>query len=199
MRLLHSGFFFPDGFATIGHNARACHARANRSIGEMDGLPNHVILVEPEIPQNTGNIARTCAATGSTLHLVGKLGFSLDDRYLKRAGLDYWPLLTVSCHETLEDCLQAIAHPPCYYLTTKAPRAYHEAAFENGCALIFGKETRGLPEPLLQQQLQRCVRIPMLDEARSLNLSNAVAIVLYEALRQQGFAGLSGAGKLVQA
>lgn len=161
-------------------------------------MSNHIILVEPEIPQNTGNIARTCAATGSTLHLVGKLGFSLDDRYLKRAGLDYWHLLSLSRHDTLSQCLAEIGDIPRFYLTTKAPRAYHQATMDTPCALIFGKETKGLPEDLLRDNYAQCVRIPMLDEARSLNLSNAVAIVVYEALRQQGFAGLSGTGMLVQ-
>lgn len=160
--------------------------------------PFHVILVEPEIPQNTGNISRTCAATGSTLHLVGKLGFSLDDKYLKRAGLDYWHLLSLHRHDTLEECLAFLNHPQCFYLSTKAPSCYSAVEYPPGCALIFGKETRGLPEDLLREKRQSCVRIPMMDDARSLNLSNAVAIVLYEALRQQGFPGLQLGGRLLE-
>nr|MDD6335369.1 tRNA (cytidine(34)-2'-O)-methyltransferase [bacterium] len=150
----------------------------------------------PEIPQNTGNIARTCAATGSHLHLVGKLGFSLEDKYMKRAGLDYWPLVDVHRHQTLEEYLAAYPDAQRYYLTTKVASSYADVAKPKDAHLVFGKETAGLPVSLLRDHLPRAIRIPMIDAARSLNLSNAVAIVCYEALRQQGFAGLQSAGLL---
>ena len=156
----------------------------------------HIVLVNPEIPQNTGNIARTCAATGSVLHLVEPLGFSLSDRYLKRAGLDYWQLMRYQVHPTLEDLFEQSRGARFFYASTKAPRGYHEAAYADGDYLVFGCETRGLPERLLERVYDRCLRIPMRPEARSLNLSNSVAIVLYEALRQTGFENLSCCGEL---
>lgn len=155
----------------------------------------HIVLVEPEIPQNTGNIARTCAATGAVLHLVEPLGFSIDDRRLKRAGLDYWSLLDVRRYPSLDAFFERNAAERYYYLTTKAPRAYTEAAFADGDYFLFGKETRGLPEPLLTANPERCLRIPMREGARSLNLSNSVAVTVFEALRQTGFAGLQEAGR----
>ncbi|KKM09461.1 tRNA methyltransferase [Clostridiales bacterium PH28_bin88] len=151
----------------------------------------HIVLVEPEIPPNTGNIARTCAATGTNLHLVGPLGFSIDDRYLKRAGLDYWHLVSVRYHDSFAAFRDEYPEASFYLLTTKASRSYAEVCYRPDDFLVFGRETRGLPSELLAAYSLRCVRIPMLDEARSLNLSNAVAIVLYEALRQQGFPGLT--------
>jgi len=155
----------------------------------------HIVLVEPEIPQNTGNIARTCAATGCALHLVEPLGFSIDDRHLKRAGLDYWHLLNVYLYPTLDAFFEK--NPGrYYYLSTKAPRAYTEASFRDGDYLIFGKETKGLPEPLLRANPERCLRIPMREGARSLNLSNSVAVTVFEALRQTDFVGLREAGML---
>lgn len=159
----------------------------------------HIVLLEPEIPQNTGNIARSCAATGACLHLIEPLGFSLDDRYLKRAGLDYWHLAQVQTHKSLADF--RLAHPDalCYYASTKAPQDYAGIAYPPECFLFFGKETKGLPEALLAENYERCVRIPMRPQARSLNLSNSVAIVLYEALRQQGFPGLASEGQLTEA
>ncbi len=156
----------------------------------------HVVLVEPEIPQNTGNIARTCAATGCTLDLVQPLGFRLEDKYLKRAGLDYWPMVNVRVHASFEDVLRENPNAPFFYATTKAPRAYTQAVYPKDAFLVFGRESRGLPENLLQRVYDRCVRIPMAPGARSLNLSNSVAIVVYEALRQQGFDGLLDAGRL---
>ena len=156
----------------------------------------HVVLVEPEIPQNTGNIARTCAATGCTLDLVQPLGFRLEDRYLKRAGLDYWPMVNVRVHASFEDVLRENPDAPFFYATTKAPRAYTQAAYPKDAFLVFGRESPGLPENLLKRVYDRCVRIPMAPGARSLNLSNSVAIVVYEALRQQGFDGLMDAGSL---
>lgn len=156
----------------------------------------NIVLVNPEIPQNTGNIARTCAATGAMLHLIEPLGFSLDNRYLKRAGLDYWHLMQYRTYPDMEAFLQAHPGAAMHFCTTKAPRAYHEAAFGEDDFLVFGCETKGLPERLLEKVYDRCIRIPMAADARSLNLSNAVAIVTYEALRQLGFPGLMSSGVL---
>lgn len=161
---------------------------------EDDFLMLHVVLLEPEIPQNTGNIARTCAATDSVLHLIGPLGFSLDDKYLKRAGLDYWSLLDVRYYDSYLEFEEKNPGGCKYFLTTKAKQCYTDVSYEPNCYLVFGKETAGLPVPLLKANRERCIRIPMTDEARSLNLSNSVAIVVYEALRQMGFKGLKIAG-----
>lgn len=150
----------------------------------------HIVLVEPEIPGNTGNIARLCAATGAELHLVRPLGFSTDDRHLKRAGLDYWHLLKLHYHDSFAEVRQAYPDRTFYYNTTKATKHHSDVAFGADDMLVFGKETAGLPESLLAENPQNCIRIPMLEGARSLNLSNAVAIVLYEALRQTGYARL---------
>lgn len=154
----------------------------------------HIVLVEPEIPQNTGNIARTCAATGCVLHLVEPLGFQLDDTKMKRAGLDYWHLLDVRQYANLNDFFDKNKDGRFFYATTKAPHAYHEAVYRDGDFFLFGKETRGLPEPLLTAHPERCIRIPMREGARSLNLSNSVAVVAFEALRQTGFENLALAG-----
>ncbi len=156
----------------------------------------HIVLIEPEIPQNTGNIARTCAATGSALHLVEPLGYSLDDRYLKRAGLDYWPLVNVRVHKDFAELLEAHPDGAFFYASTKAPRSYAQVAYPEDVFLVFGRESRGLPENLLSRVYDRCIRIPMVEGARSLNLSNSVAIVAYEALRQRGFDGLLDHGAL---
>ena len=156
----------------------------------------HIVLVNPEIPQNTGNIARTCAATGAMLHLIRPLGFELSDKYLKRAGLDYWHMMTYEVHESWQDFLNAYPDAEMRYATTKAPLDYCQAAYGPDDFLVFGRETRGLDEDLLARHYDRCIRIPMVPDARSLNLSNSVAIVLYEALRQQGFPGLSAQGHL---
>lgn len=156
----------------------------------------HIVLVEPEIPQNTGNISRTCAATGSVLHLVGPLGFTIDDKKLKRAGLDYWHLLDIRHYDSLEDFLEKNVGARMHFLSTKAARSYTEAEYRDGDYLVFGKETRGLPEKLLHEHYDMSVRIPMISQARSLNLSNAVAIVCYEALRQLDFPGLAEQGSL---
>lgn len=150
----------------------------------------HIVLVEPEIPQNTGNIARLCAANKFTLHLIKPLGFSIEDKYVKRAGLDYWSLVEVHCHENLDEFFNQYPDLDKYYLTTKATKSYAEIQYKEDCALLFGKETKGLPESLLNSAPERCIRIPMQDEARSLNLSNAVAIVSYEVLRQHNFRSL---------
>lgn len=161
----------------------------------MYGL--NIVLVEPEIPQNTGNIARTCACTGSHLHLVGPLGFRIDDAKLKRAGLDYWSSLDISYYDSFDE-VRAKAGPDArfYFFTTKAARRYCDCAFRDGDYLVFGKETHGLPEPLLKENYDRCLRIPMGPKLRSLNLSNSVAIAVYEALRQLDFPGLETQGAL---
>ena len=156
----------------------------------------HVVLVNPEIPQNTGNIARTCAATGAMLHLIEPLGFELSDKYLKRAGLDYWHMMTLQVHESWEAFSEQYPDARLHFATTKAPRDYCQAAYRDGDFLVFGRETKGLDEELLAANYDSCVRIPMKPDARSLNLSNSGAIVIYEALRQQGFPALSGEGKL---
>ena len=156
----------------------------------------NIVLVNPEIPQNTGNIARTCAATGTVLHLIEPLGFSLADKYLKRAGLDYWNLMEYHVYTDSEDFRRQHLVIRAHYATTKAPRGYHEAEYRDGDYLFFGCETRGLPENLLKEVYDRCIRIPMREEARSLNLANSAAIVLYEALRQNGFPGLQATGSL---
>lgn len=147
----------------------------------------NIVLVEPEIPQNTGNIARTCAATGAALHLVGPLGFSIEDRYLKRAGLDYWSLVNLSFYDSIGEFFNINSGSHFLYCTTKAKNSYHELDYPDNCFILFGKETKGLPECLLKDNYNNCLRIPMLDNIRSLNLSNSVAIVLYEAMRQNGF------------
>ena len=137
----------------------------------------NIVLVEPEIPQNCGNIARTCAATGCRLHLIRPLGFDISEKAVKRAGLDYWHLVEVIDYENLQDFFARNDVQEMWCLSTKAPRCYTEARFEDECYLLFGKETKGLPEPLLADNYDKCIRIPMIDEARSLNLSNSVAIV----------------------
>ena len=156
----------------------------------------NIVLVEPEIPQNTGNIARTCAATGARLHIVKPLGFEITDKKLKRAGLDYWHLLDLTYYENIEDFFQKNPDGDYFFFTTKARKTHSDAQYTDKSYLIFGKETKGLPEELLLQHPDECVRIPMLDEARSLNLSNAVAIGVFEALRQLDYPKLSNKGQL---
>ena len=156
----------------------------------------NIVLVQPEIPQNTGNIARTCAATGTRLHLVKPLGFSLADKYLKRAGLDYWRFLDFTVYESADEFFTKNPTAVCHYLSKKARRRYDEVSYGPEDYLVFGRETKGLDEALLRREYDSCLRIPMIAEARSLNLSNSVAIVLYEALRQQGFPGLKAEGAL---
>ncbi|MDN0032142.1 tRNA (cytidine(34)-2'-O)-methyltransferase [Oscillibacter ruminantium] len=157
----------------------------------------NVVLVEPEIPQNCGNIARTCAATGARLHLIRPLGFDISDRAVKRAGLDYWNLVQVFDYENLNDFFHRNPDAVDIWLTTtKAPRSYQEAEFRDGCWLFFGKETAGLPKDFREAHSDRCIRLPMREEARSLNLSNTVAVCVYEALRQTGFPGLSSEGEM---
>jgi len=157
----------------------------------------NIVLVEPEIPQNCGNIARTCAATGSRLHLIRPLGFDISEKAVKRAGLDYWHMVEVIDYENLDDFFRRNDVKQMWCLSTKAPRSYTEATFCDGCYLFFGKETKGLPEAFLEAHRESCVRLPMRADARSLNLSNAVAITVYEALRQLDFPGLSDHGKML--
>ena len=147
----------------------------------------NIVLVEPEIPQNCGNIARTCAATRSRLHLVKPLGFDISEKAVRRAGLDYWPMVDLQVYENLDHFFAVNPNPDLWLATTKAPRDYSQAQFAPDCWLMFGKETAGLPESLRQRYYERCIRIPMRPDARSLNLANSVAILTYEALRQQGF------------
>ena len=156
----------------------------------------NIVLVEPEIPQNCGNIARTCAATGARLHLIHPLGFEISEKAVKRAGLDYWHLVQVFEYEDLQDFFAKNRVQQMWCLSTKAPRGYTEVSYDDGCYLFFGKETKGLPEDFLEQHREHCVRLPMRQEARSLNLSNAVAITVYEALRQLDFPGLQDYGKM---
>ena len=156
----------------------------------------HIVLVEPEIPQNCGNIARTCAATGCALHLIRPLGFDISEKAVRRAGLDYWHLVEVHDYENLADFFQRNQVHRLWCLSTKAPRSYVEAEYADGCYLFFGKETKGLPEDFLEEHRESCVRIPMRDCARSLNLSNAVAITVFETLRQLEFPGLQDFGKM---
>ena len=158
----------------------------------------NLVLVEPEIPQNTGNIARTCAATGCKLHIVKPMGFEIDDKKLKRAGLDYWHLLGIQYYENLDDFFNKNKDGRFYYSTTKGINTYSDVSYNDGDYILFGKETKGLPEELLVKNKEYCIRIPMIDEARSLNLSNAVAIVAYEALRQTGFSQLKQVGQLTK-
>ena len=156
----------------------------------------HIVLVEPEIPQNAGNIARTCAATGTHLHMIRPLGFEVTDKYLKRAGLDYWNLVNISYYDSFEELQAAYPASRFFFFTTKARHRHSDVCFQDGDFLVFGKETKGLPEELLLKNEETCLRIPMFEKARSLNLSNSVAIALYEALRQNDYAGLLEEGEL---
>ena len=150
----------------------------------------HIVLVEPEITNNTGNISRTCAVTGSSLHLVRPLGFSTDDKHLKRAGLDYWQYLDLHYHDSFDEVLQAYPNGRFFFATTKAKRFYTDISFQKDDFLVFGKETAGLPKTILDAYPEQIMRIPMGKDIRSLNLANSVAIILYEALRQQGWPNL---------
>jgi len=156
----------------------------------------NIVLVEPQIPQNTGNIARTCAVTGARLHLVKPLGFEIDDAKLKRAGLDYWSLLDLTYYEGMDDFLEK-ADGDCFYFETKSPRPHSDITYPNNAYIIFGREDKGLSDKLLLENLSRCVRIPMLEGTRSLNLSNSVAVGAYEVLRQWGYPKLQNSGKLI--
>lgn len=158
----------------------------------------NIVLCEPEIPQNTGNIARTCAAIGASLHLIKPLGFEIDDRKLKRAGLDYWHQLDITYYEGLDDFFQKNPNAEVYYFSTKAPRGFAEINYPKKVFLMFGKETKGLPEKLLLENAEKVVRIPMRKTLRSLNLSNSAAIAVYEVLRQRNYEGLEDTGHLTE-
>ena len=158
----------------------------------------NIVLLEPEIPQNTGNIARTCAATGASLHLIEPLGFRIDDAKLKRAGLDYWHQLDITYYKDLNDFYARNPDAQVYYFSTKAPQKYTDIKYPEKVYLMFGKETKGLPEELLRDNKSHCVRIPMRDSLRSLNLSNSAAIAVYEVFRQRDFEGLREAGELTK-
>ena len=158
----------------------------------------NIVLVSPQIPQNTGNIARTCAATGARLHLVRPMGFTVDDRKLKRAGLDYWHLLDITYYESLDDFFEKNAGGEFFFFTTKGRKRYSDVSYPDGAFLVFGREDAGLPEELLFENPLLCVRLPMIDEARSLNLSNTVAVAAYEALRQWDFPALQNEGRLTR-
>ena len=163
-------------------------------IGEENML--NIVLHEPEIPANTGNIGRTCAAVGARLHLIEPLGFRLNEKNLKRAGMDYWDQLYVKTYINYEDFLERNPGIKIYMATTKAPKIYTEVRYEPDCYIMFGKESAGIPEEMLVNHKEECVRIPMLGDIRSLNLGNSVAVILYEALRQNGFADMELAGQL---
>ena len=156
----------------------------------------NIVLLEPEIPANTGNIGRTCVAAGARLHLIEPLGFSLSEKALKRAGMDYWKSLDVATYIDYQDCLDRNPGAKIYMATTKAQKVYTEAAYEPDCYIMFGKESAGIPEEILVENKENCVRIPMIGDIRSLNLGNSAAIILYEALRQNGFKGMEMEGDL---
>ncbi len=158
----------------------------------------NIVLCEPEIPQNTGNIARTCAATGASLHLIRPLGFEIDNAKLKRAGLDYWDKLDITFYDGLDDFYAKHLDVTVYYFSTKAKHKYSDVSYPDDAWIMFGKETRGLPEELLYKNPDTCVRIPMRDQLRSLNLSNSVAIAVYEILRQRDFEGMQECGELTK-
>ena len=156
----------------------------------------NIVLLEPEIPQNTGNIGRTCVATDTCLHLIEPMGFKIDDKTVKRAGLDYWPQLDVRTYISYRDFLEKNPDAHIYMATTKAQKTYTEVSYDPDCYIMFGKESAGIPEELLVDNRENCIRIPMLGDTRSLNLSNSVAIILYEALRQNNFMGMRCEGEL---
>ena len=156
----------------------------------------NIVLVEPEIPQNTGNIARTCAATGARLHIIRPMGFNIDDKKLKRAGLDYWYLLDITYYDNIDDFFNKNPNSNCYFFTTKGRTVYSNVSYPDNSFLFFGKETKGLPEELLLKHPQTSVRVPMINSARSLNLSNTVALAAYEVLRQWDFPELQNEGQL---
>lgn len=156
----------------------------------------NIVLVEPEIPQNAGNIVRTCAATGCNLYMVRPLGFELDDKHYKRAGLDYFPLSSIKVIDSIYELMEENSDKQFYFASTKSPNTYAEVNYPDGCFVVFGKESYGLREDLLKENYDKCIRVPMKSDARSLNLSNTVAIITYEALRQQGFPNLQNTGEL---
>ena len=182
----------------LAHCKKICYDVKKETTKGSTMAKINIVLHEPEIPQNTGNIARTCAATGAALHLIRPLGFAIDDRKLKRAGLDYWHQLDITYYDGLADFYAKNPEAEVYYFSTKAPHLYTEIEYPNPVFIMFGKETKGLPEDLLHQNPDRCVRLPMREGLRSLNLSNSVAIAVYEILRQGNFEDLKIAGELTQ-
>ena len=156
----------------------------------------NIVLLEPEIPQNTGNIGRTCVATDTCLHLIGPMGFQINEKAVKKAGLDYWPKLKVVTYISYRDFMEKNPDAKIYMATTKAEKIYTEVEYEEDCFIMFGKESAGIPEEILVENRENCIRIPMMEDIRSLNLSNSAAIVLYEALRQNGFKKMQKAGAL---
>lgn len=158
----------------------------------------NIVLVEPQIPQNTGNISRTCAVTGAKLHLIRPFGFEISDKHLKRAGLDYWDKLNISYYDNIDDFFEKNSNGSFCYFTTKGRKVHSEVAYPDNCYLIFGREDKGLPEKLLYENPENCARIPMRNELRSLNLSNSVAVAVYEVLRQWNYPDLSREGSLTQ-
>lgn len=169
--------------------------QSGESCLERNGIVN-IVLFEPEIPQNTGNIGRTCVATGTKLHLIGPMGFRIDEKSVKRAGMDYWDKLDVTEYDGYEDFCEKNPNAKIFYATTKAKHRYTDVAYTDDCYIMFGKESAGIPEEILVKHPEECIRIPMNYDIRSLNLSNSAAIVLYEALRQQGFRGMQSEGEL---
>jgi tRNA (cytidine/uridine-2'-O-)-methyltransferase len=157
----------------------------------------NIVLLEPEIPANTGNIGRTCVATGTALHLIEPMGFRLNEKQIKRAGLDYWDNLDYKVYDSLHDFLEKNNNPKIYMATTKAVKAYTEVRYEPDCYIMFGKESAGIPEELLLTNMENCIRIPMVGDIRSLNLGNSAAIIIYEALRQNNFPGMNIQGKWI--
>lgn len=157
----------------------------------------NIVLVEPEIPQNTGNIVRTCAATGTNLHIVRPMGFEVTDKHLKRAGLDYWYLVNITYYDSFKEVADKFYNGNNFwFFSTKSEKTHSDVKFKDGDFLVFGKETKGLPEDLLREHYGECVRIPMIDESRSLNLANSVCVGVYEALRQQGYENLKKKGEI---
>ena len=157
----------------------------------------NIVLVEPEIPQNAGNIVRTCAVTNSKLHMVRPLGFEVSDKYLKRAGLDYWHFVDISYYDSIEEVMDKFYNGNNFwFFSTKAKNVHSDVEYKDGDFLVFGKETKGLPEPLLEKHYDECVRLPMMNECRSLNLSNSVCVGVYEALRQLGYPNLLTEGEI---
>ncbi len=156
----------------------------------------NIVLLEPEIPANTGNIGRTCVATGTKLHLIKPLGFELDEKHLRRAGMDYWKVLDLSIYESYQDFLDRNPNAKIYFATTKARQVYTQVHYEPDCYIMFGKESAGIPEEILVNNPDTCVRIPMIGDVRSLNLGNSVAVLLYEGLRQNNFADMNLQGEL---
>ena len=196
-KILKFFVFLIDFREKLSYNRGCMERETGPQVFRKEGMGMlNVVLVEPEIPQNCGNIARTCAATGCRLHLIRPLGFDISEKAVKRAGLDYWNLVEVLDYENLQDFFARNDVKEMWCLSTKAPRCYTEAEFHDGAYLFFGKETKGLPEEFLEAHRDSCVRIPMRKEARSLNLSNAVAVTVFEALRQLSFPHLKDFGKM---